>query len=313
MSPQLAALKDTALASQSLPDEEDRQYFVYKNYTMLELFAHGLTTQNELCLAPVSRNRSSLHSAHQHIRHGRGHHRNRNAAVTVSTTGESAKDHIPRTDSDKIITYTQCRHDAYSLWDIENVLVVDFDEFVVCPDAAGLTGAGTGGSGQPLTAMGQRKYLRELVTAETAKNSTAIVLFQRVPVNTTSMGQLNCMYDKIKRGESIFNCYGGFFNIAQGHSIKSFYLGYKYPLTSYHQGFNNHNELRLYDFGDGIYDNVWDRCGLMHLSTSQWIFDASWSRLAKSMSKEKLAQLRMRSSSELWAIMESVSKVTTSK
>jgi hypothetical protein len=196
MSPQLAALKDSALASQSLPDEEDRQYFVYKNYTMLEVMAHGLATQHELCSASGDRNRSS-HSR----RSGRGRHRSRNAAVTVSTTGETPKDYIGQADFDKTLTYTQCRRDAFSLWDIENVLVVDFDEFVVCPVAAK--------AGQPLTAMRQRKYLRELVTAETAKNSTAIVFLQRVPINTTTAGQLNCMYDKIKRGESIFNCYGG--------------------------------------------------------------------------------------------------------
>jgi hypothetical protein len=91
------------------------------------------------------------------------------------------------------------------------------------------------------------------------------------------------------------------------------YLGYKYPYTSFHQGFNINNEERRYDFGESNHFTVNDLvCGLIHLSTYQWIFDDSWRGWVKLLSQEQIAQLRMKNSSELWRIMESVNKVTNS-
>jgi hypothetical protein len=265
MSPKLKQLLDESIESQKKPNPEDRKYFVYKDFTMLEAL---LSTANV----------SSTVRSEQHYDN-----------TEVGGDSQKRRSHI---NADKIVTFSQCRHEAEAMWGIGNVLVVDFDEFLVCsaPDV-------------PITAAGQKQYIRSMIANETANGRSTLLFHQRTTANTTAMGQVACMEDKVKKGGSIFQCYAGYETVAGTHSVKSLHLGYQCPFTQYHQAMNMHSEVRTYDCGDGNYYNV-RVCGLLHLTTHPKSFDNPCCGV-KSMSAEKIREMRKPDSSELYRIMQS--------
>jgi hypothetical protein len=263
MSPKLKQLLDESKESQKKPDAADRKYFVYKDFTILESL---LSTAN---VSSAVRN-----GAHYDNTEVGGDAQNRRASINI----------------DKILTFTQCRHEAEALWGIGNVLVVDFDEFLVCP-----------APGVPITAPAQKHYIKSLIANETANGKSVLLLHQRTTANTTSKSQVACMAERVRTGRSIFQCYAGYATMAGAHSTKSLYLGHQCAHTSYHQAMNMHFEQRGYDCGDGNYQYV-RTCGLLHLSTHPRIFENPCCGV-RELSQEGIRLIRQANNSELHRII----------
>jgi hypothetical protein len=279
MSPQLKQQLAESNESQKGPNAEDRKYFVYKDFTMLEALVSTSTAANSANKSRVRDNTTEAVARNQQY---------------YDNTDNSGRKWQLRftTDVDKIVTFSQCRHEAQAMWGIGNVLVVDFDEFLVCP-----------APDVPITAAGQRQYIQSLVAKESALGRSFLLFHQRIPANTTAaLSQVACMLEKMKTaGGSIFQCYADYANVAFFHSVKSMYLGFQCPHTSFHQSANFHSTDRGFDCGDGNYVDV-PTCGLMHLSTNPAIFENPCRRI-KEMSQEKVNKMRQPNSSELYRII----------
>jgi hypothetical protein len=166
---------------------------------------------------------------------------------------------------DKTQTLTHCRFEAKALYGIDNVLVIDFDEFLYCPP---------GGT----TAKSQGDYIRRLVHLHRVQGIEQLTIPQRFVGNMTSSPR-NCVVSRAKQGKSIFDCFSSYKFYNGGHSVKSLHIGHKCPLTGYHQACTGPADApRSYDcLCDSrlMRQNNWrpyahreDReCAVMHLST----------------------------------------------
>lgn len=166
---------------------------------------------------------------------------------------------------DKVQTLTHCRFEASSMYGIEDVLVVDFDEFLYCPEA-------------DATAEAQGKYLSNYFMDKRNNGLEQIEFAQRVIGNKTDNPR-DCVVEKQKRGLSIYDCFGSYRFYNGAHSIKSMHLGHACPLTGYHNACPSEtsprshdcecssirvrsNNRRPYEYWKGR------ECGVIHLSTN---------------------------------------------
>lgn len=152
---------------------------------------------------------------------------------------------VVRGDIDKRLTYTYCRTHLRQTYGIEDVLVVDFDEFLFCPRASA-------------TADGQRQYLDEyfqhmrdqgieqlfvkqrvLVPATPSNNMTDCLLSQVSQAATmhAALTQSSLTSTKRKTAESvpsIFNCLAPFHYGVKMFFDKAVHFGHACPYTSFH-------------------------------------------------------------------------------
>ena len=171
--------------------------------------------------------------------------------------------------NDKVMTLTQCRFEAKALHGIEDVLVIDFDEFLYCSVA------------EP-TASAQRAFIKGLVVRLKAQRFNQVTFPQRLTANTTS-SVIGCMMSRVAKGQSVLGCVAPFQYYAGGHSIKSLHLGHDCPLTDYHQACpvkapRSHNcackskEIKpnpWRKFENGVEDR---ECALVHLSSQDKVY-----------------------------------------
>ena len=126
---------------------------------------------------------------------------------------------------DKVLTLTHCRFEVKASFGIENVLVVDFDEFLYCPAAEG---------GVDSTIREQTIFLHHFIDDLASRGIQQIVFPQRQTLNLTASPR-DCMLQKVKKNRSLFECFASYNQSLGGHSVKSLHVGHVCPLTGYHE------------------------------------------------------------------------------
>ncbi len=94
---------------------------------------------------------------------------------------------IVKSDFDKRLTLTQCRQTVKQLYGIEEVLVIDFDEFLYCPQSYA-------------NALAQEKYFDEYMAHMKNKGIDQFVVKQRVVVSKDD-DMKTCLYSQYHRNE----------------------------------------------------------------------------------------------------------------
>lgn len=155
-------------------------------------------------------------------------------------------------DWDKTLTNTHCRFEVKATQKIQNVLVVDFDEFLYCDEA------------KP-TFTDQKRNIHIMLKNLHSLSFGQISFPQRWIITRTDNPR-SCMINNSKNGQSVFDCFGPYKYLAGGFSAKSLYLGHKCVATDFHfscsdRSFNyNYNCLCQSD-------TQHNRCNLIHLSS----------------------------------------------
>lgn len=99
---------------------------------------------------------------------------------------------VVRGDIDKRLTYTYCRTHLRQTFGIEEVLVIDYDEFLYCPRA-------------PPTIIGQKQYLDEYFTQIRNQGVEQLFLKQRVLVSgASSKNMTECLISQVNQAASLF-------------------------------------------------------------------------------------------------------------
>ena len=184
---------------------------------------------------------------------------------------------------DKVQTLTHCRFEAKALYNIDTVLVVDYDEFLYCPVV-------------PPTARAQGGWINNFLSHMKATGVSQVEFTQRVVVNKTASPR-NCVVDKASKGESIFDCFSSYIFYNGAHSIKSAHLDHSCPLTGYHNACPPSHSPRSHDclcHTRLMKSNNWRpfenrkgrECALVHLSTNI----ASYGRPEYPYSEEETAE-----------------------
>ena len=126
------------------------------------------------------------------------------------------------TNWDKTLTNTHCRFELKtSPQQTQNVLVVDFDEFMYCPEA------------EP-TFSAQRKHVHSMIRHHEYMKFGQIGFPQRW-IMTRTDNPKQCMKEQASKGESVFYCFGPYKHLVGGFDMKSMHLGHKCVATDFHQ------------------------------------------------------------------------------
>lgn len=193
-----------------------------------------------------------------------------NTEADVDLKGPALKDRKNRYENqghDKVLTLTHCRFEAKAVYNIDTVLVVDFDEFLYCPIAHAAPRA-------------QATFFHNFVQYHHGRGVEQVMLPQRLVSNTTASTR-DCIVEKVKSNKTFFSCFAPFEFYMGGHSVKSLHIGHVCPLTGYHQACPTLDAPRSYDC---ICDNHQTRqnpwrpfqknirnreCAVIHLSTNK--------------------------------------------
>lgn len=126
-------------------------------------------------------------------------------------------------NTDKTLTSTHCRFEAKALYNIDNVFVADFDEFLYCNDGKS-------------DASKLSNYIREQLILEQKKGFNSYFFRQRILVNRTESTR-DCIIEQVRKGgsASIFDCIAPYEVCLPGHAVKTFHLGNHCPLCTYHE------------------------------------------------------------------------------
>ena len=162
--------------------------------------------------------------------------------------------------NDKTLTLTHCRFEAKSVYGLDDVISIDFDEFFYCHQAS------------PLSISSQHQYIHSLFHYMKSIGQDQLSASQRILMNMTS-SVTNCLNDKIANLKSIFECFGPFYIRVSGRLLKSIYLGLKCPLTGFHSSCSW--EMREGMSHDCLCSsmNINDHCQFVHIVTRQSDYD----------------------------------------
>ena len=198
--------------------------------------------------------------------------------------GLSAQKRMLDTDDDKTSTLTQCRFEAKALYDIDNVFVSDFDEFLYCPNAAP-------------TYTAQRHWLEYLTTKAMDQKADHFVATPKLlALKSNYTSSTECMSHKINQSLSVFECFAPFaYDVGSFWIGKSIHYGLKCPLTDFHGSCGSSDCVCPTKVG--MLDN--DKCYLIHLATNE----NSYTKQPSNETKREFESLKM----ELWSIMKSKS------
>jgi hypothetical protein len=130
-----------------------------------------------------------------------------------------------RQGDDKMLTFTQCRFEALAAYGIEHVIVVDFDEFLICPTDA--------------NAENQSGFLHEMVQSSIDERVDQMTFSQQSMLNKTE-DPLQCMVQAANNHKSPLECFAEKQFTSGGHSIKSFHITNACPLTGFHEVYIQH-------------------------------------------------------------------------
>ena len=190
----------------------------------------------------------------------------------------SSWDRLHRSDSDKTNTLSYCRFEASAVYGIENVMVMDSDEFLLCPEAAPSYAA-------------QQTWLNYHLTKYKSENAEEIVFLPIITALKTEGGKyktaIECMMDKTSNGESMYECFAASEYIHDTFWMgKSMSLGHNCPLTDFHHTCNGNNDCVC----TSVQPN---KCNIMHLTLHEKIYEKV------KFSNETIKEYESRQS-ELW-------------
>lgn len=151
---------------------------------------------------------------------------------------------ISYNDHDKELTYSLCRFEAQALYGIHRILVVDYDEFLVC---RGLAKA----DDNPLSkdSLKHAQFIRNLIRMREDTNGDSIAFLKTsLLMNWHNQSASNCVRDQIRKTElqmqtqaklddvnavgSILHCFVGFKEDVR--NVKELYLHRNCPATGIH-------------------------------------------------------------------------------
>lgn len=159
---------------------------------------------------------------------------------------------------DKTQTYSHCRFEANVVYGIDNIIVIDYDEFLYFDS-------------QSTTLSKQKEEI--FLNLQNAKTNGVdqFVLQQRVPANN-SVSIRDCVLEKTKHNDSLFDCYASFRLAVAMHSVKSIHIGLKCPLTNFHEACPSNPAVRSYDCICNSYHvrDLYD--AFLHFSTNKDVF-----------------------------------------
>jgi hypothetical protein len=158
-----------------------------------------------------------------------------------------------RSDSDKTHTLTHARFALRAMHGLEDVLVVDYDEYLYC-------------KGGKASASSQRLHLQTLFRSMRSDGLEQVRIGrQYVKPVTTSPSQ--CVIGYASSGNrSIFECFSSVKERVPQQFVKSMHFGYHCPLTNYHEACGNREKPRYYDCLCSTNDDPVTTCELVHLS-----------------------------------------------
>jgi hypothetical protein len=186
---------------------------------------------------------------------------------------------------DKVLTLTHCRFEAKALYGLENVFVIDYDEFLFCP---------VGGP----TIENQAEYIHKFLSKHKREGVEQLTFAQRQTLNHTESPR-DCMIENVKATQSVFDCFSPYEFYMGSHSSKAFHLSTTCPLTGYHQAcpafdipfshdcFCNAKAILSNPFRP--YNSIKDReCGIVHISSNT----GSYNPVRYKYEPEEIARIR---------------------
>lgn len=160
--------------------------------------------------------------------------------------------HLDSTDDDKTNTLTHCRMEAKVTYNIDQVLVVDTDELMYCPQ------------GGP-SISGQRSHINSMIYRHKVDGFEQLEMEQRMVLPRYEDVEA-CVQNAVQSGESsILSCFTSYENYVGRNRRKSLHLMFTCPLTDFHVACSP-------DFGINnclCQSKFLPTCGLIHLSLNK--------------------------------------------
>lgn len=159
---------------------------------------------------------------------------------------------------DKTLTLTQCRFDAKASHGIDHIIVADYDEFLYCAPV----------EDEKIEMNTMRNKFHHVMKSSIENGFDQVTLAQKLILNRTDEPQ-KCVIENMKENKSLFDCFGSIKYPIAFQSIKSIHLGYKCPLTNYHEACPSNGIARSYDCYCKSKSFEDDVCSFIHISTKQ--------------------------------------------
>mmetsp|Transcript_14140 Transcript_14140/g.21154 ORF Transcript_14140/g.21154 Transcript_14140/m.21154 type:complete len:385 (-) Transcript_14140:135-1289(-) len=172
------------------------------------------------------------------------------AVASIPSSGVN----IHEADDDKVFTLTHCRFEARSLFQIENVLVVDTDEFIYC----------RGKSKSNISYSSQIQGINTLLSDMKTSGAQELHLLQTLPYLAYGVENiLDCVVSAVRSNKefnyhisglrvynsalpdatSLFKCFGPISSYA--HYFKSISYGFICPATGFHHSCEQRSALNI--------------------------------------------------------------------
>jgi hypothetical protein len=157
-------------------------------------------------------------------------------------------------DLDKTLTLTHCRFELKSAYQIETVLILDYDEFLFVPGVSSLSNL--------------RQNMDKLINIAKLEGVEQSMFLQRW-VAPKELPPRNCLMQQAKNGSSIFDCFGPYRFLAGNMQEKSLHLKHACPVTDYHYACSHAG----YNYNCNCESAVHWGWELIHLTSSSNYYD----------------------------------------
>lgn len=163
---------------------------------------------------------------------------------------------ISKLDDDHTYSLTHCRFQTEAQYGIDNILIVDFDEFLFCP-AAGLT------------AKGQSQFLHRYIRSARHHGLDQLLLFQEVLYNRTAEGARECMLKQLGSAGSVFDCFAAYKHQHTAVLHKSLHLTNVCPFATDHHACTNIDGMDMHDYDCMCFTYMATQCAVVHLAMKE--------------------------------------------
>ena len=179
------------------------------------------------------------------------------------------------TDDDKTNTLTYCRYEAKNVYHIDQIFVVDFDEFLYCPK---------GGK----SISGQKSFIHNMIYKHRKEGYEQIEVEQRI-ILPKSNDPKTCLFTAVQNQNSIFSCFTSYKNYLGRNRRKSIHIGHSCPLTDFHLACSANYGVNNCICQDTFIAN----CAIVHFSLKndkyeKWIREMKTKDKKFSLEKQKL-------------------------
>ena len=156
-------------------------------------------------------------------------------------------------NDDKVFTMTHCRFEALARYGIENVLVVDPDEFILC-------------EAPEVGYSAQKEAILSIVSKAHTENGMQMYLPMIVPsfIDLQKYTVTECMRNAIHNSKSIFSCFSNAF--IKNSEFKSIHFQFSCPITGYHQSCEDSSAVKSNNGCTCAIMPPSNECSLVHIS-----------------------------------------------